>query len=66
MMALICHNTDLGNGWSRELSPTKLIGNITLREGSEYDLENDRYFHEFSERYAYPMAINILAYVFTH
>ena len=66
MMALICHNTDLGNGWSRELSPAKLIGNITLQEGSESDLENDRYFHEFSEQYAYPMAINILFYALTH
>jgi hypothetical protein len=66
MVALICHNTDLGNGWSRELSPSKLMNNISLREGSEKDENNDRYFHEYSEKYAYPMGINILAYVFTH
>jgi hypothetical protein len=47
MMALICHNTDLGDGWEREG-------------------ENEDYFHEFSEKKAYPMGINIVVYAMTH
>jgi len=47
MMAIICHNTDLGDGWEREG-------------------ENEWYFHEFSEKKAYPLGINIIFYAMTH
>lgn len=47
MMVVICHNTDLGDGWEREG-------------------ENEIYFREFSERWAYPLGINILFYAMTH
>jgi hypothetical protein len=47
MMAIVCHNTDLGDGWEREG-------------------ENHWYFKEFSEKYAYPMGINIVFYAMTH
>jgi hypothetical protein len=47
MMAIICHNTDLGDGWERE------------------GLDS-RYFHEFSEKWSYPMGINIVTYAMTH
>ena len=47
MMAIICHNTDLGDGWEREG-------------------ENEWYFHEFSEKKAYPLGINIVFYAITH
>jgi Domain of unknown function (DUF4159) len=47
MMAVICHNTDLGDGWEREG-------------------DNEWYFHEFSEKKAYPMGINIVTYAMTH
>jgi hypothetical protein len=47
MMAIICHNTDLGDGWEREG-------------------ENEGYFHEYSEKKAYPMGINIVVYAMTH
>jgi hypothetical protein len=47
MMALICHNTDIGDAWERE--------------GVD-----SRYFHEFSEKWSYPMGINILVYAMTH
>jgi hypothetical protein len=47
MMAIICHNTDLGDGWEREgMDP--------------------RYFQEMSEKWSYPMGINILTYAMTH
>jgi hypothetical protein len=47
MMALICHNTDLGDGWEREG-------------------EEEWYFHQFSEKQAYPMGINIIFWAMTH
>ncbi len=47
IMAIICHNTDLGDGWEREG-------------------ENEWYFHEFSEKKAYPLGINIVVYAMTH
>jgi hypothetical protein len=47
MMAIICHNTDLGDGWEREG-------------------EDPWYFKEFSEKYAYPLGINIVTYAMTH
>ncbi|MFH1918988.1 MAG: DUF4159 domain-containing protein [Planctomycetota bacterium] len=47
MMVIICHNTDLGDGWEREG-------------------EDPWYFHEFSEKYAYPLGINIVMYAMTH
>jgi hypothetical protein len=47
MMVIICHNTDLGDGWEREG-------------------EDPWYFHEFSEKKAYPMGINIVTYAMTH
>jgi hypothetical protein len=47
LMVIICHNTDLGDGWEREG-------------------ENEFYFREFSEKKAYPLAINILLYAMTH
>lgn len=47
MMAIICHNTDLGDGWEREgMDP--------------------RYFKEMSEKWSYPLGINILTYAMTH
>ena len=47
IMVLICHNTDLGDGWEREG-------------------EDPWYFHEFSEKKAYPLGINIVFYAMTH
>ncbi len=47
MLALLCHNNDLGDGWEREG-------------------ENREYFRQFSERWSYPMGINILTYAMTH
>jgi hypothetical protein len=47
MMVIICHNTDLGDGWEREGV-------------------NSDYFREYSEKYAYPMGINIVTYAMTH
>lgn len=47
LMVIICHNTDLGDGWEREG-------------------EDPTYFERFSEKMAYPMAINILFYAMTH
>jgi hypothetical protein len=47
MMCIVCHNTDLGDGWEREG-------------------ENHWYFKEFSEKYAYPLGINIIFYALTH
>jgi len=47
MMVIVCHNTDLGDGWEREG-------------------EDPWYFHAFSEKYAYPLGINIVMYAMTH
>lgn len=47
MMALVCHNTDLGDGWEREG-------------------ESQEYFKEFSEKWSYPLGINIVTYAMTH
>jgi Domain of unknown function (DUF4159) len=47
IMVMICHNTDLGDGWEREG-------------------ESQYYFHEFSEKKAYPLGINIVFYAMTH
>ena len=47
MMAIICQNTDNGDGWEREG-------------------EEEWYFHEFSEKIAYPVGINIVMYAMTH
>lgn len=47
IMMMICHNTDLGDGWEEE--------------GTD-----PWYFREFSEKYAYPLGINILFYALTH
>ncbi len=47
MMAIVCHNTDLGDGWERE--------------GEEVG-----YFKEYSEKWAYPLGINIVTYAMTH
>ena len=47
MMVIICHNTDLGDGWERE------------------GVDNG-YFREYSEKFAYPMGINIVTYAMTH
>ena len=47
LMAIVCHNTDLGDGWERE-------------GVAEW------YFREFSEKWAYPLGINIVTYAMTH
>ena len=47
LQMIVCHNTDLGDGWEREG-------------------ENEIYFREMSERWAYPLGINILFYAMTH
>jgi hypothetical protein len=47
MMAIICHNTDLGDGWEEEAT-------------------SPEYFRRFSEKYAYPLTINIIVYAMTH
>jgi hypothetical protein len=47
IMVMICHNTDLGDGWEREgMSP--------------------EYFKEMSEKWSYPLGINIVTYAMTH
>ena len=47
IMMMICHNTDLGDGWERE-------GEMT------------EYFERYSEKFAYPLGINIVMYAMTH
>ena len=46
LMSIICHNTDLGDGWEREgIDPN--------------------YFKEMSEKWSYPMGINVITYAMT-
>ena len=45
-MMIVCHNTDLGDGWERE----------GMDQG---------YFKAYSEKFAYPLGINILTYAMT-
>lgn len=71
MVALACHNTDLGDGWARELAVTKLLPLTPDQEaafGTSLPKESDayKYFHTFSEKQGYPMGVNILTYVMTH
>ncbi|MGE0761281.1 MAG: DUF4159 domain-containing protein [Pirellulaceae bacterium] len=47
LVALLCHNNDICDGWEREG-------------------ENTEYFERFSERWSYPLGINILTYAMTH
>lgn len=47
MMVLLCHNTDLSDGWEEE-------------GVSEW------FFTNFSEKFSYPMGINIVFYAMTH
>lgn len=47
VVVMICHNTDLGDGWEREGVDTS-------------------YFDLYSEKYAYPLGINIVMYAMTH
>jgi hypothetical protein len=47
LMALLCHNNDIGDGWERE--------------GEEKE-----YFQQFSEKWSYPLGINIVTYAMTH
>lgn len=46
LMALLCYNNDIGDGWEREG-------------------ENKEYFRLFSEKYSYPLGINIVMYALT-
>ncbi|MBL8809090.1 MAG: DUF4159 domain-containing protein [Planctomycetaceae bacterium] len=47
MVALMCHNNDICDGWEREG-------------------ENHEYFKLFSEKWSYPLGINIIVYALTH
>lgn len=47
IMALLCHNNDIGDGWERE--------------GEERE-----YFELYSEKFSYPIGINIVTYAMTH
>lgn len=47
MVALACHNNDIGDGWEREG-------------------EDREYFRQFSEKWSYPLGINIVTYAMTH
>lgn len=42
------------------------IHNSDVSDGWEREGENDRYFHTFSEKIAYPLGINIIFYSMTH
>lgn len=43
-----------------------VIHNSDVSDGWEREAENQRYFNEFSEKVAYPLAINIIVYLMTH
>jgi hypothetical protein len=43
-----------------------VIHNSDISDGWEREGENDRYFHLYSEKVAYPLTINILFYLMTH
>lgn len=47
LMVLICHNTDMGDGWEREG-------------------EDEGYFRDHAEKFAYPLGVNIVFYAMTH
>ncbi len=47
LVALLCHNNDVGDGWEREG-------------------EDREYFLQCSEKWSYPLGINIITYVMTH
>jgi hypothetical protein len=47
MMALLCHNNDLVDGWEREG-------------------EDEAFFRQYSEKFSFPMGINIFFYAMTH
>lgn len=47
LVAVACHNNDIGDGWEREG-------------------EDKEYFRQFSERWSYPLGINIVTYAMTH
>ncbi len=70
MMALICLNTDLSDGWSRELSLIKLAtfrdDPSALAKGNSAEAESEEFYHNFCERLGYPLGVNIITYVMTH
>ncbi len=43
-----------------------IMHNTDLGDGWEREGEDERYFHEFSAKRAYPMGINIVVYAMTH
>ena len=43
-----------------------MVHNTDVPDGWEREGEDPRYFRQFSEKMAYPMAINIIFYVMTH
>jgi hypothetical protein len=47
LMALLCHNNDICDGWEREG-------------------ENAEYFAQYSERWSYPLGINIVTYAMSY
>ncbi len=47
LVALLCHNNDIGDGWEREGEETE-------------------YFTRYSEKWSYPLGINIVTYALTH
>lgn len=42
------------------------IHNSDVSDGWEREAENQRYFNQFSEKIAYPLAVNIIVYFMTH
>ena len=70
MMVLICQNTDLSDGWSRELSIAKLPQfrdqNLDPAASLAATNEGEQFFHQFCEKQGYPMGVNIVTYVMTH